>query len=135
MNNRIRLPVQLTAASALVLAAGLPLFIVAHRRVKAEEDKAVGLWKVFLLAPTVMLASVFYAASAETVMTFFPLFSMSLGLSENFALGLMAVMGLGTMILVMPLSWLADHVNRMGLLVACVLLTMTGLLLPTRWIF
>jgi MFS family permease len=54
---------------------------------------------------------------------------MSLGLSENFALGLMTIMGLGTMILVMPFSWLADHVDRMGLLAIFVLLTMIGLLL------
>jgi len=29
----------------------------------------------------------------------------------------------------MPISWLADHVDRMGLLAICVLLTMAGLLL------
>jgi hypothetical protein len=41
-------------------------------------------------------------------------------------LGLLTVMGLGTMALVLPLSWLADHVDRMGMLAACVLLTMAG---------
>jgi MFS family permease len=76
-----------------------------------------------------MLANVVYAAAAESLMTFFPLFGIGLGISENFALGLLTVMGLGTMILVMPLSWLADHVDRMGMLAACVLLTMVGLLL------
>jgi MFS family permease len=117
------------STSAMILLAGLPLFIVSHQALDDSGEKHDGLWKVFLLAPTVMLSCVIYASSAESLLTFFPLFGMSLGLSENFALGLMTVMGLGTMILIMPLSWLADHVDRMGLLAVFVLLTMVGLLL------
>jgi len=41
----------------------------------------------------------------------------------------MTMMGLGTMILAVPFSWLADRVDRMGLLAAFVLLTMAGLAL------
>jgi MFS family permease len=117
------------ATSAMVLLAGIPLFAVAHGRVGHKDEKHTGLWKVFLLAPTIMLANVVYAASAESLLTFFPLFGMSLGLSQNATLGLLTLSGLGTMILVMPISWLADHVDRMGLLAACILLTMAGLAL------
>lgn len=117
------------ATSALILLAGVPLFLVDHRPLQTHEERAPGLWRVFWLAPAVMLANVVYAAAAESLLTFFPLFGLSLGLGENLALGLMTVMGLGTMILVMPFSWLADHVDRMGLLGAFVLLTMGGLLL------
>jgi len=116
------------ATSSLILSAGLPLFLVHQRSLKHEEQRSGGLWHVFWLAPAIMLANVAYAAAAESLLTFFPLFGISLGVGENFALGLMTVMGLGTMILVMPLSWLADHVDRMGMLAACVLLTMAGLL-------
>jgi MFS family permease len=94
-----------------------------------EEGRSGRLWRVFWLAPVIMLANVAYAAAAESVLTFFPLFGISLGLDEHFALGLMTVMGLGTMILVMPLSWLADHVDRMGMLAVCVVLTMAALLI------
>lgn len=117
------------ATSGLILCAGIPLFLVQHARMAQQEEKPTGLWAVFWLAPTIMLANVVYAAAAESLMTFFPLFGIGLGISENFALGLLTVMGLGTMVLVMPLSWLADHVDRMGMLTACVLLTMAGLLL------
>jgi MFS family permease len=117
------------ATSGLILCAGIPLFLVQHARMAQHEETPTGLWAVFWLAPTIMLANVVYAAAAESLMTFFPLFGIGLGVSENFALGLLTVMGLGTMILVMPLSWLADHVDRMGMLAACVLLTMVGLLL------
>jgi MFS family permease len=115
------------STSALILAAGIPLFFVSHKRIGHEKEKADGLWKIFLLAPTIMLINVVYAASAESMITFFPIFGISVGLSENLALGLMTVMGMGAMILTMPISWLADHVDRMGLLVVCLLLTMLGL--------
>jgi MFS family permease len=115
------------ATSVMILLAGVPLFVVQHRKVGHADEQHEGLWKIFLLAPTIMLANVVYAASAESVLTFFPLFGMSLGLGQNATLGLLTIMGLGTMILVMPISWLADHVNRMGLLASCVILTMAGL--------
>jgi MFS family permease len=120
------------STSLMVLSAGIPLFIVSHRKMDHSEGGHHGLWKVFLLAPAVMLANMVYAATAESQLTFFPIFAMSLGVSENFSLGFMSIMGVGAMVLVMPFSWLADHVNRMGLLAACVLLTMIGLLvMPT----
>ena len=117
------------ATSGLIFCAGLPLFFVHQRQMPPVEGRPGGLWRVFWLAPAIMLANVAYAAAAESVLTFFPLFGISLGLNEQFALGLMTVMGLGTMILVMPLSWLADHVDRMGMLAVCVFLTMAALLI------
>jgi MFS family permease len=118
--------------SVLILLAGTPLFIVDHRPMEQSGEHQGGLWKVFLLAPTIMMANVVYAAAAESVLTFFPLFGMSLGLSENFTLYLLTLVGLGTMILVMPISWLADRVDRMGLLLVCTLGTMVFLLLMPR---
>jgi len=115
--------------SALILSASIPLFAARGQRLeRSEETHDSGVWKLFLLAPTIMLANVVYAASAESVVTFFPLFGMRLGISEHFALWLMTMIGVGSMVLVLPLGWLADHVNRMGLLVACIVLTMAGLL-------
>lgn len=117
------------ATSAMILLAGVPLFMVTHQKIGRAEEKHEGLWKVFLLAPTIMIANVVYAAGAESLLTFFPIFGMSLGLEENATLALLTIIGLGAMVLVMPISWLADHVDRMGLLAICVVLTMAGLLL------
>jgi MFS family permease len=120
------------STSALILCAGIPLFIVAHRKLGQAGESGHGFWKLFLLAPAIMLANIVYAATAESQLTFFPLFAVSLGVNESFSLGLLSIMGAGAMILVVPLSWLADHVDRMGLLAACVLLSMTGLwLMPS----
>lgn len=117
------------ATSALVLAASLPLFFAHGHRMQPAGSKSDGIWQLFLMAPVIMLANVAYAAAAESIITFFPLFGIYLGATEAFSLFLISVVGIGSMILILPLSWLADHVNRMGLLVACVALTMLGLLL------
>jgi len=61
------------------------------------------------------------------MITFFPLFGMHLGLSQEYALSLMTVIAVGGMILILPLGWLADHVNRIGMLTACIGLTILGL--------
>ncbi len=117
------------ATSLLILGAGLPLFLVAHRPLAPVAGRSAGLWRVFRLAPAVMLANIVYAASAETLLTFFPIFGMSLGIGERTALGLLTMMGLGTMLLVIPLGWLADRIDRLALLSACVLGTLLALLL------
>ena len=44
------------ATSSLILCAGIPLFIVHHRRMPRHEQQHGGMWKVFWLAPAVMLA-------------------------------------------------------------------------------
>ena len=117
------------STSALILSAAIPLFVARdYHLVPVTGESPTGLWGVVLLAPTVMLTNLVYAASIESQVTFFPLFGLHLGVSENFALWLMTMIGVGSMVLILPLSWLADHVNRMGLLVVCVVLTMLGLL-------
>jgi MFS family permease len=116
------------ATCMMILLASLPLFLVQHFPLVYKGEAQHGIWKVFLLAPVIMLANVAYAASAESIITFFPLYGMTLGMSQEFALGLMTIIGAGGMILVMPLGWLADHVNRMGMLVCILILTMAGLL-------
>jgi len=112
------------STSVVTLLVALPLLWVKTGSSSTEPQARTGLWKVFWLVPTVMLANVVYASAVESISTFFPLFALHLGVSEAGALGLMTIIGLGGMVLILPLSWLADHVNRQGMLLACVLLTM-----------
>lgn len=116
------------ATSVMILLAGLPLFFVTHRRLEHSGGNNQGIWRVFLLAPVIMLANVVYAASAESLLTFFPFYGLHLGMTKEFALGLMTIMGAGGMIMALPLGWVADHVNRMGMLVVILLITMACLL-------
>ncbi len=117
------------ATSSLILAASLPLFFAHGQRMQRHELRSEGMWQLFLLAPVIMLANITYAAAAESMITFFPLFGIHLGSTEGFALFLLTMLGVGSMVLNLPLGWLADHVNRMGLLLACVVFTMLGMLL------
>jgi MFS family permease len=110
------------------LLAGFPLFFVRHKRMEYSEEGHTGIWKVFLLAPVIMLANVAYAAGAESMITFFPLYGMHLGMTKEFTLGLMTIVGAGGMVLALPMGWVADHVNRLGMLVVVLLLTMSALL-------
>ena len=114
--------------SLMILLAGLPLFLVSRNRLKLNREAKQGVWKIFLLAPVIMLANVTYASVVESMITFFPLYGLHLGMTLEFTLGLMTIMGVGGMFLVLPLSWMADHVNRMGMLVFIILLTMVLLL-------
>jgi len=46
----------------------------------------------------------------------------------------MTIIGVGGMILALPLGWVADHVNRMGMLVFILIFTMACLLvMPHVW--
>ncbi len=118
------------ATSVLICSAAIPLFTAGRYSLSKHETETVtGVWGVVLLAPVLMLANVVYAASVESLVTFFPLFGVHHGLSVNFSLWLVTMIGLGSMVLILPLGWLADHVNRMGLLVLCIVFTMAGLLL------
>jgi len=114
--------------SAMILLAAVPLFFVTRHRLEYSDGRNRGVWKVFLLAPVIMLANVVYAAGAESMITFFPLYGMHFGLSKEFTLGLMTIMGAGGMIMALPLGWVADHVNRMAMLVFTLLFTMVCLL-------
>ena len=114
--------------AVMILLAGLPLYLVAKTSVSYGEETNHGIWRIFLLAPVIMLTNVVYAAAVESIITFFPLYGLHLGMSEQFSLGLMTLMGVGGMVLVLPLGWVADHVNRMGMLVFILLATMAGLL-------
>ena len=116
------------ATSVMTLLAGFPLFFVIHKRLEYSEGGHTGIWRVFLLAPVIMLANVAYAAGAESMITFFPLYGMHLGMTKEFALGLMTIVGAGGMVLALPMGWVADHVNRLGMLVVVLLLTMSALL-------
>lgn len=78
------------------------------------------------MAPEIMLLNFTYAAAVESFLAFFPLFGLQLGLGEVRSLSLLTAFGLGGVLLQMPLGWLADHVDRQRMLLACVLLTVLG---------
>jgi len=118
------LPFIVTAA--LVVAAGLPLFWLPNRESDDADSGHASLARIFRLVPHIMLLNLAYAAAVEAFIAFFPLFGIHLGLGEARSLSLLTVFALGGVVLQLPLGWLADHMRRQRLLLACLLLTMVG---------
>jgi MFS family permease len=116
------------ATSLATLLAAIPLFWSTSENTVEAQSGGPGIAGVILLIPAVMLGNIAYAAVIESIGTFFPLYGQHLGLDTHFALMLMTLLGVGGMVLVMPLGWIADHINRFGMLLFCVIFTMAGLL-------
>jgi len=113
-------------AAATIAVAGLPLFMLDARATASERDDQVSLRGIFRLVPHVMLLNMTYAAATESFLAFFPLFGIHLGLSEARSLSLLTTFAIGGVVLQLPLGWLADHMRRETLLLACVVLTTAG---------
>ena len=112
---------------ALLVAAAL-LTVTADRKTNHFADKAKGstMWRLLLIAPTALLVNFFFAASEEALVTFFPLYSMRLGMSEEASVLLLTISAIGA-IFVQPLvGMMADRVNAYAFLTILVLLSIAG---------
>lgn len=118
------LPFIVTAG--LVILAGIPLFWLHNRADRDGGHDQSGLLRIFRLVPYIMLLNLTYAAAVEAFIAFFPLFGVHIGLGEARSLSLLTTFALGGVFLQLPLGWLADHVRRHALLLACIVLTMVG---------
>jgi MFS family permease len=65
----------------------------------------------------------------EAFHTFFAIYAVDHGTTEQRAFMIMTVMSLGGIALQYPLGWLADHMNRRLLFLLCVLVSIGGFLL------
>jgi len=111
------------AASVITFLAGTPLFLATATKLREDPQGGASLWQTMKMAPVIMLISVLYAAGIESFETFFPLFALDLGMTEKASLGILTVFGIGAMCLSLPLGWLADHMNRLVLLIICIILS------------
>jgi MFS family permease len=124
------LPFAVTAS--IVLMASLPLLWL-HNEVNKDATGGLSdLGRIFRLVPHIMLLNLTYAAAVEAFIAFFPLFGIHIGLGEARSLSLLTVFAVGGMVLQLPFGWLADHMHRQRLLLACILLTVVGFLVLPR---
>ena len=123
------LPFAVTAV--IVIAAGLPLLLLRNEphTYADSDDTQTRLSRIFLLVPHIMILNLVYAAAVEAFVAFFPLFGIHVGLGEARSLSLLTTFALGGVVLQLPLGWLADHVRRYNLLLACLVMTMAGFLI------
>ena len=118
--------------SGLIAAAALPLFWLPRDADADPDHEHSSLLRIFRIVPHIMLLNLVYAAAVEAFIAFFPLFGIHIGIGEARSLSLLTTFALGGVVLQLPLGWLADHVHRYGLLLVCIVLTLTGFaVLPT----
>ena len=122
------MPFAVTAG--LIFLAGLPLFWLEDTDCADTPDREphAGLWAVFRLVPHILLLNLAYAAALESFIAFFPLFGLDVGLGTTRSLALLTVFAIGGVVLQLPLGWLADHMDRGRLLLACLTATLAGFL-------
>ena len=118
------LPFVVTAV--VVVTASLPLFWLGREARVDSREPHVSLRRIFAFVPHIMLLNFAYAAAVESFIAFFPLFGIHVGLGEARSLSLLTTFALGGVVLQLPLGWLADHMERQKLLLACIILTIVG---------
>lgn len=121
-------PPFIVAASFSLVGCVITLF--AGRAVPRLEGRpSVHFLRFLLLAPMPYLLNLLFAAVGEAFHTFFAIYAVDHGTSEQRAFMIMTVMSLGGIALQYPLGWLADHMNRRLLFLLCVLVSIGGFLL------
>lgn len=96
-----------------------------------EAGSSSTMWKLVLIAPAALLANFFFAAAEDSLVTFFPLYAIRTGMSEDASLALLTVAALGAIATQPVIGAAADRMNRLNLLIGLVVATLAGyLLLP-----
>ncbi len=103
-------------SAALIALSAAPLFLARSVKPKASDKSSVRLFAFLLLAPVAMLANFMCAAVDTALITFLPIYGISMGLEESIALYMVTAMGLGGIMSQVPIGWLADHMDRRLLL-------------------
>jgi MFS family permease len=108
--------------AAITLCAMAPFVLVRGSAPKLEGVPSARAGRYVLLAPVAMLAYAVFAATDAIVMTFFPIYGVGVGLTEKAAIGLIGIFAIGTIAFQLPVGWLMDHMNAMGIIFVAILI-------------
>jgi MFS family permease len=123
----------------LVMIAALPVALAASESPKIPPtEEPVGFWRFIWLVPTATAAVLVFGAVETGGFALFPIYGDRIGYSEGDAALLLSMIGLGNVILQIPLGLISDRIrDRRRLLLACALVGLAGILgLPlyaTNW--
>ena len=108
--------------AAITMLAMLPFLLVRGSAPKLEGVPSASAWRYVVLAPVAMLGYLVFAATDAIIMSFFPIYGVGVGLTETTAIGLIGVFAIGTMAFQLPVGWLMDHANAMGIVLVAILI-------------
>ena len=108
------------AGAATMLAALVPLLVVSTRLVPVIQHANAGAMFSFVLAsPTAAAAALCYGAVEASAGAFLSIYAVRQGIAETSSTLLIGALGLGNMLLVPFIGWLADKTDRRYVLVGC----------------
>jgi len=115
----------LVGAAALV-AALAPLPFARGAQPQRPEAPPAGLVGLMRNAPVLMLAGLVAGIGDTTAFAMLPLYGMRSGFEESTAVTMLAVFIAGNLFLQLPIGWLADRIDRKGMLILCAVVGMAG---------
>ncbi len=116
-------------SAAIIAVSASPILLAAGTAPRFKGRASAPLSTFLLLAPAIMLLNLAFAAADISLLTFLPIYALDIGLDQTASLYLLTLLGIGGMAFQLPMGWLADHMNRLLLLIACVVVTISGLAL------
>jgi MFS family permease len=115
--------------SAITLLAFIPLLFAWNHGVEVVQGGVTGFVPYIWLVPTATAAVLVYGAVETGGFAMFPVYGNRVGLLEADAALLLSAIGLGNVLLQIPLGLLSDHVkDRRYVLVGCALIGFAGIL-------
>jgi len=111
----------------LTLISAIPLLFAANISPSVGGHTSSRLTVFVFRAPTALLLNAVFAATYMAIITFLPIYAINLGLDQASSLYLLTVMAIGGLAMQLPIGWLADHMNRLLLVIFCILFIIVGL--------
>ena len=108
----------LVSASPLPFAGGLAPAMPPHQRLP--------LARVIAAQPLVMACGLLGGVADLALFALLPIYSLRHGLSQGAILTTISVFTGGNVVLQIPIGWIADHISRRGMLLACIVVTLAG---------
>ncbi len=117
---------------AIVMVAAIPVLIAAKEspRIHSDEDgEPVSFWRYIWLIPTATAAVFVFGAVETGGFALFPVYGNRIGYPEADAALLLSMIGLGNVILQIPLGLVSDRIgDRRLLLLGCAIVGLAGML-------
>lgn len=111
-------------AASLMILAGIPAVMVyRHAPAIGQRDQRVRVGYALRVAPVGILAAVLSGIAEQSLLGLLALWGLGIGLATAGAVFLTTLFGIGGVLLMLPMGWLADKMDRFGLLIGVVVLS------------
>lgn len=118
--------------AALLVASGIPAAMVyRHAPVIGEKNQRVRVAYALRVAPVGIMAALLCGIAEQSLLGLLPLWGLGIGLTTADAVFLTTLFAVGGVLLMLPVGWLSDRMDRFSLLIGVVALgTLCTLILP-----